>query len=368
MMGNKARRFDPIDGLTLADLVPADHFYRHLERSLGLSFVRELVADSYAAGGRPSIDPVVFFKLQLVMFFEGIRSERQLLAVAADRLSVRWYLGYDLDEPLPDHSSLTRIRDRYGIAVFRRFFDAIVAQCHAGGLIWGQELFIDATKVAADAALHSLQPRFTVDAHLAQLFPQPLTDATDADVATEQARPGAETEPTLLYQGAERFPEEPDPATRGHDWLAAAGRPNREVVSGSYQRTADFRMSTTDPDASPMILADGRTHLGYQAHYVVDGGRARIILATLVAPAEVQENQPALDLLWRARFRWKLQPHQVTGDTKYATAENIAALERQGIRAPVPLSAVGHRPGLLRDTDFTYDPVDDVYRCPGRQR
>lgn len=138
MMGNKARRFDPIDGLTLADLVPTDHFYRHLERALDLSFVRDLVADSYAAGGRPSIDPVVVFKLQRVMFFEGIRSERQLLAVAADRLSVRWYLGYDLNEPLPDHSSLTRIRDRYGLAVFRRFFDAIVTQCHAVGLIWGR--------------------------------------------------------------------------------------------------------------------------------------------------------------------------------------------------------------------------------------
>ena len=75
MMGSKARSFDPIDGLTLADLVPADHFYRHLERALDLSFVRGLVADCYAAGGRPSIDPVVFFKLQLVMFFEGIRSE-----------------------------------------------------------------------------------------------------------------------------------------------------------------------------------------------------------------------------------------------------------------------------------------------------
>lgn len=333
MMGNKARRFDPIDGLTLADLVPTDHFYRHLERALDLSFVRDLVADSYAAGGRPSIDPVVVFKLQRVMFFEGIRSERQLLAVAADRLSVRWYLGYDLNEPLPDHSSLTRIRDRYGLAVFRRFFDAIVTQCHAVGLIWGREWSIDATKVAADAALDSLQPRFAVDAHLAQLFAQSLTDAADADAATGQASPAAGSEPTLLYQGAERFRALPDPAPRGHDWLAAVGRPNREVVSGSYQRTADFRMSTTNPDASPMILADGRTHLGYQAHDVVDGGRARIILATLVAPAEVQENQPALDLLWRARFRWKLQPRQVTGDTKYATAENIAALGRQGNRA-----------------------------------
>jgi hypothetical protein len=75
--------------------------------------------------------------------------------------------------------------------------------------------------------------------------------------------------------------------------------------------------------------------------YVVDGARARIILGMLVTPAEVQENQPALDLLWRARFRWRLQPHQITGDTKYATTENLAAIEGQAIRAYVPLSEVG---------------------------
>ena len=92
------------------------------------------------------------------------------MRVVADRLSLRWYLGYDLTEPLPDHSSLTRIRERYGLAVFRRFFEAIVEQCLAAGLVWGQELFIDATKVAANASLDSLHPRFAVEAHLAHLF------------------------------------------------------------------------------------------------------------------------------------------------------------------------------------------------------
>jgi transposase len=88
-----------------------------LERIVDLCFVRELLRPCYASGGRPSIDPVVFFKLQLVMFFEGIRSERQLMSLTADRLSLRWYLGYDLREPLPDHSSLTKIRERYGLEV-----------------------------------------------------------------------------------------------------------------------------------------------------------------------------------------------------------------------------------------------------------
>src|SRR5947209_9990590 len=136
MMGCKLRIFDPIDALTLENLVPAEHFYRHLERTLDLAFVRDLVRGCYAAGGRPSVDPVVFFKLQLILFFEGLRSERQLMRVVADRLSLRWYLGSDLTEPLPDHSSLTRIRDRYGLEVFRRFFAAITAQCVDAGLVW----------------------------------------------------------------------------------------------------------------------------------------------------------------------------------------------------------------------------------------
>src|SRR5262252_4138738 len=121
MMGSKERHFAPLIHGSLAELVPQDHFYRHLERTLDLSFVREFVQEKYAGQGRPSIDPIVFFKLQLVMFFEGLRSARQLMRHAEDRLSVRWFLGYDLGEPLPDHSSLTRIRTRYGLEVFRRF-------------------------------------------------------------------------------------------------------------------------------------------------------------------------------------------------------------------------------------------------------
>src|SRR5215207_7675393 len=159
MMGKKDRSFAALPPVTLEDLVPADHFYRHLERTLDLSFVRDLVRETYADIGRPSIDPVVFFKLQLVFFFEGLRSERQLMHVVADRLSLRWYLGYDLSEPLPDHSSLRRIRERYGLEVFRRFFERIGEQCLAAGLVWGQDLFIDATKVKADADIDSLASR-----------------------------------------------------------------------------------------------------------------------------------------------------------------------------------------------------------------
>jgi transposase len=125
----KLRRLSEPIAVSLEDLVPKDHFYRHLEATLDLDFVRGYVQELCADRGRPSIDPVVFFKLQLIMFFEGIRSERKLIETASLNLAHRWYLGYALDEELPDHSSLTRIRQQLGIDLFHRFFETIVDLC-----------------------------------------------------------------------------------------------------------------------------------------------------------------------------------------------------------------------------------------------
>jgi transposase len=400
MMGTKARLFTPVSAVSLDALVRADHFYRHLDRVLDLSFVRDLVQECYVADkGRPSVDPVVFFRLQLVMFFEGIRSERQLLRLAADRLSVRWYLGYNLDEPLPDHSSLTHIRTRYGLQVFHRFFDAVVAQCQEAGFVWGRELYFDATQVQAHAALDSLTARFAVEtraarqveqtgeeavkAHLAALFtdgpptstqqtnevaapaaegtrpPSPpvlsLTDHTGSSLASLSANVSESQWEDLAAANAAR-----------HDWIVEAGRQRREA-HGLYQRTADLRISATDADATPMRLKGGGTHLGYQTHYVVDGGRRRIIVGVLVTPGEVMENQPMLDLLWRARFRWRLRPRQVTGDTKYGTLENIQAVEDMGIRAYLPLPDWEHQRPYFGPGKFTFDAQRDVYICPQGQ-
>jgi transposase len=277
MMGLKERVFAPLVAVSLEELVPQDHFYRHLQQVLDLSFVYDLVRECYAAVGRASIDPVVFFKLQLVMFFEDIRSERLLMRQVADRLSVRWYLGYDLDEPLPDHSSLSKIRLRYGLEVFRRFFEAIVEQCQQAKLVWGKELYFDSTQVNANADLDSLAPRFAVEAreaiqeHLAALFaPEPAkpetTEESSGDVPLPQQQP-ADTScprptplPTIISE-AQREELAVDNAAR-HDWIAEEGRQQREV-HGLYRRTADFRISTTDPDATPMRLKGGGIHLGY---------------------------------------------------------------------------------------------------------
>src|SRR5215210_4610783 len=292
MMGTKVRSFSPLpEDLSLEDLVPEDHFYRRLEAQLDLSFVRELVAPLYANGGRPSVDPVVFFKLQLVMFLEDLRSERQLMGMVADRLSVRWYLGYDLHETLPDHSSLTRIRERFGLEVFRRFFERIVEECFAAGLVWGEELFIDATKVEANASLESGRSRSLVEGrleeHLVGVFPENTPPAQEDEEHSAVLAGGV-----VGPEGYERQALAQTNADR-HRWIAEAGRQERGVVRWGYTRMADLRVSTTDPDASPMHQKKkSASRLGYQTHYVVDGGKARVILDVLVTGAEVTENLP----------------------------------------------------------------------------
>jgi transposase len=367
----KPRRVDEPIAVSLEDLVPRDHFYRHLEATLDLSFVREWTRDLYAERGRPSIDPVIFFKLQLIMFFEGIRSERQLIQTASLNLAHRWYLGYALDEDLPDHSSLTRIRQRLGIDLFQRFrqrlgidlfqrfFEQVVDLCQEAGLVWGRELYFDATRVRADADTDSLVPRFYAEAktHVADIFAdaseltdEPLTPPDDGLLHFPANTGGAD--------GAREIPT-------SDRWNLLEERrldPTRPAKRG-YRRTSDFWVSTTDPDASPMWTA-GKARLGYHDHYVVDGGKRRIILAALITPADVMENQPMLDLLWRVRFRRKLHPRQATGDTTYGTIENIVALEDAGIRAYVPLPDMNHRRPFYGQDEFMYDATQDAYSCP----
>jgi transposase len=377
MLGPPKRRdLDRPVVASLEALVPADHFYRHLDATLDLGFVRDWARDSYAAIGRPGIDPVVFFRLQLIMFFEGIRSERRLMETASLNLAHRWYLGYHLDEPLPDHSSLTRIRQRLGLPFFRRFFERVVELCQQAGLVWGEELFFDATRVRANAALDSLVPRLkdVLDDHLVDLFgpggddrPDPagpgVIDAPAADNILPLLRPAADaTAPSPAEVSLVAAPPAPGPAR--WDLLETCRLDPARPSSPGYERKGDWVISSTDPDAAPMKTGGERARLGYHDHYVVDGGKARIILHALVTPADVMENEPMLDQLRRVMFRWQLHPQRVVADTTYGTIENIHQVEELGIRAYVPLPDFDGRTPFFGKGRFTYDAAHDEYRCP----
>ena len=143
--------------------------------------------------------------------------------------------------------------------------------------------------------------------------------------------------------------------------------PTRPLAAG-YRRLSAERVSRTDPgpDATLVRLTGGGPAVrGYQTHYVVDGGRARIILHALTTPGDVRESQPMLDLLWRVRFRWRARPKRAVGDSKYGTVENLMALEDAGIRASFPLADTAHRKGAdYPPAAFRYDRDGDLSWCP----
>jgi hypothetical protein len=278
---------------------------------------------------------------------------------------------------------MSRIRDRLGVEIFHRFFEQIVELCRAAGLVWGKEVIFDATQVRANAGLDSLVPRFYVRAkqHVEELFATGSADAEpteyeppDPDQASagilEASRPERESAPTPLLWRSTADERAQLAAANQATWkLLEQHRldPERDAAHG-YQRQSALLVSRTDPDAALMRLkGGGPMALGYHDHYVVDGGKDRIILEALVTPADVMENTPMLDLLWRVRFRWRLRPKRAIGDTTYGTVDNIRALEEAGVRAYVPLPNWDERTPYFGPSTFIYDAERDVYHCPQGQ-
>jgi Transposase DDE domain/Transposase domain (DUF772) len=298
------------------------------------------------------------------MFFEGIRSERQLVETASFNLAHRWYLGYDLDEPLPDRTSLIKIRQRLGLDTFRRFFEHILDLCEEDGLIKGREVLVDATKVPGNASKDSLVPRLkeVVDDHLVELFDDGHGAEGGSEGDTVSAATATVDSPQLLHPDASTDVAQEN-AKRWDVLEECRLDPDRPAPS-SYERLSSRKVSRTDPDATAMSMRDGRTALGYQVHYLVDGGTARIILHCLVTPGDVMENQPFLDQFRRTLFRRTLRPERVIADTTYGTAEIIGAIEDEGIEMYTPLPDWDRPSPYFPTSRFTYEADQDVYCCP----
>jgi len=365
MLGYKAKDFQIHTDVSLESLVPKDNFYRQVERCLDLSFVRELVQDLYSDIGRPSIDQEVFFKLQLIAFFEGVHSERRLMDNVKLNLAYRWYIGYDLHEAVPDHSSLTKIRERFGMETFQKFFEHIVELCIEAGLVWGEELYFDSTKVNANAAIDRLIPRVEWEAqqHVKQLFEAQL----DPQETLTEVSPSFDEN---LAPGPEVKTDRENVTSMSATELITKYRGARltGIRKPSYDRIADQKVCPTDPDASPMKPSGGGSAvLGYKDHYIVDGGKQRIILSASVMPASITDNTPLLDMVRWVCDRWQMQPKSATGDTKYGTIPNIVGLEQMGIRAYIPTPDISQRTEYYPAERFSYDAEQNKYLCPQGQ-
>jgi len=311
---------------SLSDYIPADHLLKRVNAVLDLRWLGEEVRELYAeANGRPCIAPERALRLMLAGFFHGVVHDRKLLREAQVNLAYRWFAGYELGEALPDHSSLTRIRQRWGAERFRRIFERSVAQCAQAGLVGGEWLHVDASLIRADVSWNSL-----VAVHVEKVL------------AENEAPAEAASSPEGCREGRRKV-----------------GRP-------STRRAKKVKkVSTTDPEASLTTSChQQRLEPSYKQHTAVDD-KAGIIVDVHVTTGEANEGKELLSQLARVTETvYGELPQAVTADRGYASSSNYAALEKLGVAAvipPQPEKTPHHGMPLQR---FAYDAQHEVVRCP----
>ncbi len=197
MMG-KAQQLEPklfYHGLSLDRRIPPDHPLRRIQQVVDFTFIRSQVADLYGSCGHTSVDPVVLLKLIFLLFYENVKSERQLMAQLPMRLDWLWFCGYDIDDQTPDHSVLSKARNRWGAEVFSTFFENILTQCVQAGLVDGEIIHVDSSMIDANASKDSLQCQVRLVGE--QLYDQ-LEQTSEPDQTARQTsfhdRPGCTTQ------------------------------------------------------------------------------------------------------------------------------------------------------------------------------
>lgn len=315
-------------GADLYRHIPKSHFYERLGRLLDLSFIYELTQPLYAPKlGRPSLDPVVFFKCMLIGFFENVVYDTELEFRLADSLVLRRFLGYALDERTPDESTLRKTRHTMPEEVFRQVFERVLDQCQAAGLLKGRVLGTDSTLIDANASMDSLRHKTlgcTYEEYMVALKRQDQPSATKEEARTADRKRGS-------------------------------GKASNEAWQ-----------STTDPDARVMQHAEGHTHLSYRVDATVDleGG---VMVATGADYGHVSDQADFLlrvDEATAALAERELGVPVFVADKGHHSGENLAGLEERGIVGLIssPRTERG-QPGFRR-SDFEYDAEHDLFRCP----
>lgn len=315
---------------SLRDLVADDHILARVDRVVDLGWLRAEVSDLYAPGvGRPGIDPEAAVRPMLAGFLLGIVHDRRLMREAQANLAIRWFAGFGLNERLPDHSSLTRIRQRWGPGRFRRIFERTVRVCVEARIATGEVVHVDASLIRADVAWESLAVRH-VEA----------VGGANGDASGCDGEAGGDT---------------------------GGGEAARQAQQHSKQAGKFKKVCLTDPDAT--MATNGRRRRlepSYKQHGVVDDVFG-VVLDVEVTTGEVNEGEQLLARLDAAAKTTGTEIDTVTADAGYAYAKIFGGLERRGIAAVIPTKAEPIRsPVPMRR--FRYDAKHDVLKCPRSKR
>jgi len=320
-------------GVNLDKRIRKNHPLRKIRELIDFDFIYNEVRDKYGYNGNESIPPPVILKLMLLLVLYNVRSERELMDTLGERLDWLWFLGFDLDTEIPNHSILSKARRRWGEEAFRSFYERVVWQCVESGLVDGKKIFVDSSLIQADASNNSVVDTKSLKRYLNESYKE-LERRLEEEVKEDDSR---------------------------EDNDGSSGGVNKRYIS------------TTDPDASIVRTGGtGKAKLRYQTHRAVDGAY-EVITATEVTPGEVNEGHMMVELIESHHRNTEIGAKTVVADSKYGTIDNYLGCWDRGIRAHIPdlkdaLSNSGSRGGIFSDDMFIYDKETDRYTCPAGKK
>jgi IS5 family transposase len=277
--------------------------------------------------------------MMLLLFLDDIKSERELMRIIPERLDYLWFLGYGLDDQIPNHSVLSKARKRWGKKVFVSLFSRVVQQCVAAGLVEGRKIHVDASLVDANASLRSVKP---LDPELIKAIER---------TAKEQVQKLDEPE------------DDQDPPAQG-------GGGSGSVI-GQHSKTNRQFQSTTDSDATLVRHSGLKSRLRYKTHRVVDDAN-EVITAVGTTTGAVDEATQLLGLIETHQDTTGQAVRTVIADARYGSVSNLIGCQKARIRAHVKLlgesiRGKGRSEGIYDEEHFNYDTLSNTYRCPAGQ-
>lgn len=309
--------------INLDKRVRAENPLRQISRAVDFTFVRAEVAPHYGSNGNESVDPAVILKMMFLLFFENVASERELMRIIPERLDYLWFLGYELDAVIPNHSVLSKARARWGQPAFEKFFVRTVGQCVAAGLVAGDKIHVDSSLNDAHASCDSV-----------------LKASPELIAALKAA------------------------------YHATASKLDDATTPATYEAVNDRVLSTTDPDAAVVRKGSGQSRPRYHHHRAVDDAHG-VITAVETTPGSIAENKRLLPLVEQHQTNTSQTVQTAVADHKYGTTENFVACQQRGIRTHLGDARAKQQParsqGIFPDSAFRYEASTNTYRCPAGQ-
>jgi transposase len=359
MQGKTSYQEKLFNNFQLSDRVPETNFYRRLKGVLHLEFLYKETKQYYGNSGQQSIDPIVFFKLCLVGYLENIISDRRLIEHTSMRLDILFFIGYDIDESLPWHSTISRTRQLFPEAVFERVFTHVLEMCIGKGMVKGSTQAIDSAPIKSNASMDSLELK--VPAQDLEAYLSDVRHISNRD--KEVFRKAKENKASKEQQGISATKQElKNIESRNKNWSEQQDQRPGSKNKGSRYTSNKTHYSPTDPDARISVKPGKARKLNYSSQLSVDTAN-HVITDIKAHHADGKDNQHLKDIVDRLYSRlWKqgFQLENVLSDTGYSSGENYAYLEKKGIKGYIP----PHGTYKGGPDGFKYIKNADHYICP----